>query len=336
MAKLSYEQIDKLVDKAKQNGEKYFYGNPCKYGHDGLRYSNRRSACVHCSRETAKSKYIPTRIVSVEEEENLILQAKKEGKNYFHGNPCKQGHTKRYITKNKHCIECARILAKKNPHKRSPEKQKKYWAEYKLKNEDKIKEKNKRYRLKNNEQIKIKSKKYKEKNKELIKIKNKIYNQKNSEKISERARKYNQQDSVKERKNNYIKTRYKEDEFFRLHSLIRQRINSALKRNDVKKDLKSIELVGCTIDQLKSHLESKFTKDMNWENREEWQIDHIVPVKYFMVNYDINDSDVQRVCFSYLNLQPLWKIHNQKKGDRIKNSKAEKLIRGIQKKLNLI
>jgi hypothetical protein len=55
-----------------------------------------------------------------------------------------------------------------------------------------------------------------------------------------------------------------------------------------------------------------------------------------MVNYDINDSDVQRVCFNYLNLQPLWKIHNQKKGDRIKDSKAENLIRVIQKKLNLV
>ena len=42
-----------------------------------------------------------------------------------------------------------------------------------------------------------------------------------------------------------------------------------------------MELVGCTIDELKQHLESKFKKGMSWNNYGKWHVDHVVPVDFF-------------------------------------------------------
>lgn len=38
---------DKKRDAAIARGEKRYYGNPCKYGHDGLRMTSTQD-CVHC------------------------------------------------------------------------------------------------------------------------------------------------------------------------------------------------------------------------------------------------------------------------------------------------
>jgi hypothetical protein len=75
--------------------------------------------------------------------------------------------------------------------------------------------------------------------------------------------------------------------------------------------------VGCTIDELKIHLESLFVEGMTWENygngTNKWNIDHIIPCLYF----DLTDAEEQRKCFHYTNLRPLWGIDNIKKGDKL-------------------
>lgn len=49
---------------------------------------------------------------------------------------------------------------------------------------------------------------------------------------------------------------------------------------------------------------------MDWENygKEGWEIDHIIPVSYFVKN----DLDI-RDCNNFRNLQPLWRADNNKK-----------------------
>jgi hypothetical protein len=45
-------------EQARARGESRFMGNPCKRGHDGLRFVNSRS-CVHCRHDTEKDpKYL--------------------------------------------------------------------------------------------------------------------------------------------------------------------------------------------------------------------------------------------------------------------------------------
>ena len=74
-----------------------------------------------------------------------------------------------------------------------------------------------------------------------------------------------------------------------------------------------MELVGCTINELKKHLESKFKKGMSWNNYGKWHVDHVVPVDFF----DLTKIKEQKKCFHYLNLQPLLARDNLRKKNRI-------------------
>lgn len=91
---------------------------------------------------------------------------------------------------------------------------------------------------------------------------------------------------------------------------LRGRVYVALKRG--VKSAKTMELLGCTIDEFKSYFESKFTEGMSWDAymRGELHIDHKIPC----VNFDLTKEEEQRKCFHYSNLQPLWAIDNLKKG----------------------
>ena len=74
-------------------------------------------------------------------------------------------------------------------------------------------------------------------------------------------------------------------------------------------------LVGYTLVDLKSHLESLFVASMNWDNYGEWHIDHIIPQSRFNFN-DAEDIDF-KLCWSLDNLQPLWAKDNIYKSDNI-------------------
>ncbi len=96
---------------------------------------------------------------------------------------------------------------------------------------------------------------------------------------------------------------------YRIRANLRRRIHSALK--GVAKSVRTLELLGCTIEQLKMHLESKFQSGMTWENYgyDGWHVDHVKPCAKF----DLTDLKQQAECFHYTNLQPLWKKDNLEK-----------------------
>lgn len=74
-------------------------------------------------------------------------------------------------------------------------------------------------------------------------------------------------------------------------------------------------LVGYTAKQLKLHLGKKFKKGMTWDNYGEWHIDHIIPISVF--NFEKPEDDDFKKCWGLKNLQPLWKIENIKKGNKL-------------------
>lgn len=80
---------------------------------------------------------------------------------------------------------------------------------------------------------------------------------------------------------------------------------------------KSLELLGCSIEECRKYLESKFLPGMTWKNsgngKNKWNIDHIIPCSAFDLSY----YEQQKLCFHYTNLQPLWCEDNQKKGDKL-------------------
>ena len=107
----------------------------------------------------------------------------------------------------------------------------------------------------------------------------------------------------------YVNARNKTDINFRLAGNLRARLRKVITHG--YKSAKTLELLGCTIYELKDHLEDKFTGDMSWENYGEWHIDHIKPCAKF----DLTKEAEQRQCFRYSNLQPLWAYDNIVKSD---------------------
>ncbi len=77
------------------------------------------------------------------------------------------------------------------------------------------------------------------------------------------------------------------------------------------KDKSTIEYLGCTISELKAHLESKFKEGMNWNNYGKgWHIDHIKACAKFNLEKEVD----RKKCFHFSNLQPLWASNNLSKG----------------------
>lgn len=94
----------------------------------------------------------------------------------------------------------------------------------------------------------------------------------------------------------------------------RKRLNELVRLKGAYKPGKTRELIGCTVRELKEHLEAQFTDGMTWDNygRYGWHIDHIRPC----ASFDLSDPEQVRQCFHYTNLQPLWGVDNMRKSDR--------------------
>jgi hypothetical protein len=125
----------------------------------------------------------------------------------------------------------------------------------------------------------------------------------------------------REKVNAMARRRRQKSNNHRIKSNLRGRLNDALKRHSATKGRPISKLLGCTIEQFKSHLESRFTDGMSWDNygrgMDKWHIDHIKPCNTF----DLTKEEDQAACFHYTNMQPLWAIDNLKKrkGEKMAN-----------------
>lgn len=120
-------------------------------------------------------------------------------------------------------------------------------------------------------------------------------------------------DAQRAQARNYAATRYARDLDYRMRSSLRSRIRQAIKRDAGEKSLKTADLIGCSVKELRAHLEAQFTDGMSWDNYGDWHIDHIIPC----ASFDLSNEQEQRECFHYTNLQPLWGVENLKKGDKV-------------------
>jgi len=172
---------------------------------------------------------------------------------------------------------------------------------------DEAKEIDKRYRY--SEKRKQSQRKYKdsEKGKKTEKIYTQSETFKKNSKIN--RKKYQQSDKGKE----FYRKRLKRNDNYRIASVLRSRVYHALKSQNAVKCAKTFNLLGCSINELRQHLESKFQENMNWKNHGEWHIDHIKPC----MKFDLKNENQQKECFHYSNLQPLWAIDNLKKGAKV-------------------
>ena len=120
--------------------------------------------------------------------------------------------------------------------------------------------------------------------------------------------------------NQKLRERYKNDPLWRIQCLLRSRMkdlwnNSSLVSNSAYRDF-----LGCSINDLKTQLESQFKTGMTWENQGEWHIDHTIPLSLFAKLrkdgteefFDLYLGD----AFNYTNLRPEWGKENSRRGNR--------------------
>lgn len=141
------------------------------------------------------------------------------------------------------------------------------------------------------------------------------------------SRKYLESQKAKITKKGYY-LRRKQDISFRLRMILRSRITHAIRdaRNGGRlkvarrKAGSSVHDLGCSVQELMRHLESKFTSGMTWETwgcgRGKWHVDHIKALSFF----DLSDRKQFLQACHYSNLQPMWGSENIAKGgiNRIK------------------
>jgi len=161
-------------------------------------------------------------------------------------------------------------------------------------NRNKIIEKDKIKR--NTNEYKIYRVKYLEENREEINKINKLY-------------KINNREKVLQEKKDYYQRRMK-DPIFILTRRLRNGIYRSLRSNKIKC---SLDILGCTQEEFKIHIESQFTEDMNWDRLSEIHIDHIIPISSAETIDDLYKLN------HYTNLQPLWAKDNLAKYNKIIN-----------------
>jgi len=180
----------------------------------------------------------------------------------------------------------------------------------------------KRYRENNKQKNDAYIKKYRAENKEKIAVSVKAYSEKNSEKIADYLALYygkNKKsilEKQKERKQDichnrrvYKKKRMKEDPVYAMAHRLGVLMRNALKHSGYLKSRKTLEALGCTSAQFKDHLERQFLKGMTWDNRDLWQLDHIMPISSAKTEQEVYDLS------HMTNIRPMWAKENMVKSN---------------------
>jgi hypothetical protein len=134
--------------------------------------------------------------------------------------------------------------------------------------------------------------------------------------ISRRAWRIKNKDKINANMRQWRKKYYANNLSARIAARCSNRIKRALKGN--WKRGRAIDLLGCSIDHLRCHLQIQFRDGMHWNNYGTvWHIDHMRPCRSF----DLRNEREQKECFNWRNLQPLFSKENL-----IKSGKYDGLI----------
>jgi len=97
---------------------------------------------------------------------------------------------------------------------------------------------------------------------------------------------------------------------FRLHRTVSGRVRQMLRGG--KQTLRTFDVLGYNVEELKRHLERQFTGNIGWGNYGDyWHVDHIVPLKDFVIE-KMGDREM-RAAWALSNLRPLPAAENLRK-----------------------
>lgn len=166
---------------------------------------------------------------------------------YYIGVACKNGHIERRYTNTGVCYECKRKQAQRD-YENHPER---------------VNETNKKSRHRNKEKVTARSQAWAAKNKEKSRAIKKAYKIHHRGKYLANAREYNK--------------RKRQDPMFRLCRNLSVAIWRCLKQDKTFKKWRSF--VSFSAKELREHLASLFTPEMNWENYGSyWEVDRVKPI----------------------------------------------------------
>lgn len=177
---------------------------------------------------------------------------------------------------------------------------------YAMRHPEKVKENFKNWYYKNRESIL--ERKYEKTKTDEFRLKNKKYLESKKDFINERRKQYRKNPTPNGRVSKILRDRF--------HKVIVK----------MKKGVKSCswrELVGCSVDDLNTHIKSQFKEGMSWENHGngegKWNIDHIIP----LIKFDLTKLEEQRKAFHYTNMRPIWFVDNMRRSRKRYNSEVE-------------
>lgn len=179
---------------------------------------------------------------------------------------------------------------------------------------EQIKDYNREYYKKNKAKILQNVSNYTSNNKDKVKEYQQKYRLENKDKLSDYRK--NWLENNKEHSRKYFRERkrrlLKEDDLFKIKYSIRKRTSQAFKTSKWIKNSSNIDLLGCSFESAKKHIESLFIDGMNWDNygRGGWHIDHIMPLCSAKTK-----EEFEKLC-KIDNLQPLWEKDNLSKGGK--------------------
>ena len=191
----------------------------------------------------------------------------------------------------------------------NPEKEKEWGKKYREKKKKELLAKREAFYLANKDEVDAQIALKKEQSKLRRAEWRKEWRLKNAESIKEKAKiryeKGKKDRGMKER------IRKESDPVFAMKLRVKGAIIHSIKKKGFTKESRSHEVLGCDWETFKAHIESRFMDGMSWENRDEWQIDHIIPVSL------AQDEEAVITLNHYLNLRPLWASENLEKSDKM-------------------
>jgi hypothetical protein len=209
------------------------------------------------------------------------------------------------------CNQCRREYREKNKTEINRRKREAYASNSNLREACSMRMK--KYREENTEKVRASKKSYREKNKDKINedlkrryyenredrlAKNKEYREKNKEKLQKKAN---------DRKSERLKT----DHVFHTKCRVSSLIRISLHRGGFPKNSDTEMIIGVTFEKFVEYIESQFVDGMNWDNRYEWHLDHIIPVSFAETEEQIYKLN------NYKNLRPLWGTDNIVRSNKV-------------------
>ena len=270
--------------------------------------------CKDCNKAQQRARKLsPEKIAALEKYEKLFEAGKKECRS------CGEikEHKDFYLRPDRNefksrCMSCESVhRAKKwaeNPAKskeiskaryaataeqQKAKKKAEYWA-------DPVKHsaKNKKNREKNGEAIRAGQRARYAENKEAMRAKGRAHYEANKQAYIDGNRRR-------------VKERIKTDPVFAMSQRIRSLIYIRIYSGGYTKKSRSQEILGCTWDEFKAHIERQFVKGMTWDRMGEIHLDHIIPMATAKSEEDVIALN------HYTNIRPMWAKDNLRKGAQV-------------------